>query len=759
VTRREELPPQLSQDRATLQRLGVQDLKAAFQQFLDEGHPRNVDRFLLWLKRRGVLSVRDLCEVHTSRPVTLSGAPATTAEGRPPTVGAQVERRYEVLTELGRGGMGAVYLARDKHLRRPVALKVLLDDASDWVAHRFVAEAKITAQLDHPNIVPCYALDHTRGGQPALTMKVVQGQNLHDLIGEIRGLRKAGRPRRPEHSLEARLEVFTRVCEGMAYAHERRVLHRDLKPENLMVGRHGAVYIMDWGIAKVLDGAGDVPEGERDADPYLLEHAKATQTQAGTVVGTPAYMSPEQANAEPLTPASDQYALGLVLFELVTLDRAIEGTTLMETVLRAMEGETRKLEHSFGDRIHPDLKAIIRKATAPEPEARYADVTALAEDVRRFLRHEETEARPDSLLRRARRWASGHPGLLGGALVLALVTLVILLGTGISAVSIVKASAAAHEAFVTATVSDVARRSHDIDTRLLRTQAVLDRVGAAAEQLWNHGSPQEGPLWHRADFVEGESPPDFRERPYYRKPVSLEEPVTLVPETVDFAAVEAEVRRLHPLRTIFRDAMIASEDAALLDAPASAQERLLGAEGAPAGVVYVGLENGILINFPGYPDLPEGYDPRARPWYKNTEHTRGSSWGELYKAASGFAILLPCNRALYDRDGRMFGVVGLDMTLDKVVELLAMEGARAAHLLDAEGRIVVSTTQAGLTSERGLHGNQALERSPHPEPTLREAIQAAPSGLRSLGGTTYVWNRLGAVEWTYVVELDEPGWF
>lgn len=752
-----QLPLGLREHVPTLQRLGVGRILDHYRAYRAEGNPRDADRFLLWLKRQGALSKGDLVELHTVSKVQVGGERRS---GKP--VGAMVEQRYRILTELGRGGMGVVQLARDSHLGRAVALKVLHDRAPAWVANRFVDEAAITAQLAHPNIVPIYALEHTRAGTPALAMKVVRGDTLEDIIYGVKARLKAGQPLEAGTALAARLQVFVKVCEALAYAHDRGVLHRDLKPENLMVGSHGEVYVMDWGIAKVYGDADAPADEELPAEKFgtgQITRPTPGETQAGTVVGTPSYMSPEQASGEPLGPASDQYALGLVLYELVCLQRANEGTTVEETLIRAIAGDRRPVKHALGHRIDKDLAAIIAKATRHDPAQRYPSVQALADDIGRYLRREETVARPDNPPRRARRWLGAHIGLLVTLLLLALGTVGATLAVGITAVALVLANASAQEAWVTRTVGAVAAKAHRVDARFLRHQGALDQIAAVTEQLWIHGQPLPGPIVRRADFEVGVYPPDFREQPFYGRPVSLDEPLTLLPPEEDFSAIEQDIRRLQPLRGTLRDAALASTDQRLLDATEAEQDRVLGVEGASAVWAYVGLENGVLINYPGLPDLGADYDPRKRPWYRASLGRRTSAWGEAYQDASGFSILLPCNRGIFDGDGRPLGVVGLDMSLGGVADLLEMDGGERAYLVDDEGRVVVSTTQRGLNFGATTLNNEALARAPLQLPTVRQAIvDGQTSGLVTEDGRTVVWNRLTAVDWTYVVVLEPRDW-
>ncbi len=210
------------------------------------------------------------------------------------------ETKYRLLEELGRGGMGTVFLAEDRVLGRKVAIKVVGTGASDpAAAARMLREARVIARLEHPGIVPVHDAGTLPDGRMFYAMKRVDGRRLDAFA--------AGAP------LPEKLRVFQKVCEAVAFAHAHRVLHRDLKPENVMVGPFGEVLVMDWGVAKVLDDASDRSGAPSRPLPDGV-------TAEGTVVGTPAYMAPEQAAGQPggVGPAADVYALGGILYFLLT---------------------------------------------------------------------------------------------------------------------------------------------------------------------------------------------------------------------------------------------------------------------------------------------------------------------------------------------------------------------------------------------------------------------------------------------------------
>ncbi|MCE9572760.1 MAG: protein kinase [Deltaproteobacteria bacterium] len=300
-----------------------------------------------------------------------------------------------MLGEHGRGGLGRVMRARDTEIGRDVAVKELLhrDRAAEA---RFVGEALITARLEHPGIVPVYESGRWPDGTPFYAMKLVSGRSLRELI-------RAGASFEQRVGLVANLIA---VVDAIAYAHSRRVIHRDLKPANVIVGDFGETVVIDWGIAKVLSDTR--ADGEPDAGPYRAALAPEL-TAAGTVLGTPAYMAPEQASGEPVDERADVYALGAILCAIVTGHSPTRGE--IDVRLDASGAPA-------------DLRAIVRKATQVSPSERYASAKALAADLRAYQRGQRVEAHHYTARERARRWLARHRAVVRLAAV-ALVALVV----------------------------------------------------------------------------------------------------------------------------------------------------------------------------------------------------------------------------------------------------------------------------------------------------------------------------------------------
>jgi eukaryotic-like serine/threonine-protein kinase len=277
------------------------------------------------------------------------------------------ETKYALLEEIGRGGMGTIYLAEDRVLGRRVALKVVSTGASDpAAAARMLREARVIARLEHPGIVPVHDAGTLPDGRMFYAMKRVDGHRLDEVaLGD-------------GATLADRLRVFQKICEAVAFAHAHGVIHRDLKPDNVMVGPFGEVLVMDWGVAKVLEEAAEPPAPIHPGPP--------SATAEGTVLGTPAYMSPEQAagRADRVGPAADVYSLGAILQFLLTGRAPFDE----ETALRRARGEAGLPPQPFRRRdgkLPTPLAALAGKAMATDPADRYASVEELAADVARYL--------------------------------------------------------------------------------------------------------------------------------------------------------------------------------------------------------------------------------------------------------------------------------------------------------------------------------------------------------------------------------------
>jgi serine/threonine-protein kinase len=352
-----------------------------------------------------------------------AGLPA--AAGTPTSAGL----RFHILRSHARGGFGEVFVAYDEELHREVALKEVPRSHASYgeVRSRFLLEAEITGSLEHPGVVPVYGLGRHHDGRPFYAMRFIKGHSLHAAIDRFH---EAESPRRDpgERTLALRklLGRFVDVCNTIAYAHSRGVLHRDLKPANIMLGKYGETLVVDWGLAKVI-GRKEEDAAPEPSAPVIALHQFTTRV--GTTLGTPVFMSPEQAQGlvELVGPASDIYSLGATLYMLLTGRAPFEETDARAVLEKAVRGNwppPRQVKKN----VPPPLDAVCRKAMALRLEDRYGSALELAADVEHWLADEPVSAYREPWTARCGRWIRGHKPVVASATVAVLVA--VLLGSG-----------------------------------------------------------------------------------------------------------------------------------------------------------------------------------------------------------------------------------------------------------------------------------------------------------------------------------------
>ncbi len=323
--------------------------------------------------------------------------------------------RFQIKHMHAKGGIGQVSVALDRELSRDVALKELQTHFADNhdARARFVLEAEITGGLEHPGVVPVYGLGHYADGRPFYAMRFVHGDSMHDATNRFHQ-QFAKEPADDGFELELRklLQRFIDVCNAMEYAHSRGVLHRDLKPGNIMLGNYGETLVVDWGLAKAGTQAKRRVRPVEESALLPPSASDSAPTQLGSTVGTPHYMSPEQAagRIDELDSTSDVYSLGATLYHLLTGRPPFEGSDI-GVVLAAVETGIFPPPRTINSRITKPLEAICLKAMAHRPADRYRSARALAEDIQRCLADESIEAMPDSGLQKIQRWARRHRGV------------------------------------------------------------------------------------------------------------------------------------------------------------------------------------------------------------------------------------------------------------------------------------------------------------------------------------------------------------
>jgi serine/threonine-protein kinase len=295
----------------------------------------------------------------------------------------RIDRRLVPGNQFEEGGMSLLREAADLNLMRNIAMKVLREETTkdELVLRRMVTEAQIMAQLDHPNIVPVYELGIDRKQRLFFTMKKVRGKPLGEIIHQ------QDISERTESDLFHLAQIMLKVCDGVSYAHSKGVLHRDLKPYNIMVGEFGQVYIMDWGIARIKTNAEPFPEHFKDRRAKKRKSYKGMEEKQGAVVGTPCYMSPEQASGDlnAIDERSDVFSLGAILYEILTGTPPIPGNSLVQMVINARKCEIQSPDERVNYPLPIGLVRITKKAISKEPAERYQSVEELKTALDHFL--------------------------------------------------------------------------------------------------------------------------------------------------------------------------------------------------------------------------------------------------------------------------------------------------------------------------------------------------------------------------------------
>ena len=404
--------------------------------------PELADRFKLLFEELSPEQAEEVLDA-AAREATAGGGPEL-----PERLGALLARlqrhsdsasRYQVLEELARGGMGTILRVRQEELDRDLAMKVMLGEesvtsANPRVLSRFLDEAMVTGKLDHPGVVPVHELGIDADDRVFFTMKLVKGRDLEEVFACVRD--------GEEGWTETRVVgVLQKACEALAYAHQKGVIHRDLKPANIMVGDFGEVYVMDWGLAKVLEPVDGEPsreeeDGELARALRTIRRAEANEvpdsplmTRDGDVVGTPAYMPPEQAQGRPelLGPHSDIYSMGAILYHLLAGRRPYvpaRGSSRSALILSALLAGPPQPLHVATPRVPAELAAICERAMAREPSERYESMLDLASDLRAYLEGRVVRAFEAGALAEFKKWFLRNR-FLAGSLAAALLILVV----------------------------------------------------------------------------------------------------------------------------------------------------------------------------------------------------------------------------------------------------------------------------------------------------------------------------------------------
>lgn len=740
----------------------TEPLEDLWARFCSQPQPQTAGNFLAWLFEKQLIGFDQL-------EAWLTHAPIET--GELPRAGEGL-RAPELLRTLGQGAMGVVHLAKDGALLRKVAYKQLLGEATEPVIRRFLNEVRITAQLQHPAIVPVYQLTLAPGEgsrpQIAYSMKLIKGHTLKEKLQAVRQqLRGKNRPKASAQAeqltLSGLLEIFLQVCDAMAYAHARQVIHRDLKPANLMIGPYGDVYVMDWGIARRFQDADTETEllslgpiaAQKSAEKDT-EMTQIDQTQAGQILGTPRYMSPQQAagrNAE-LDGRSDQFALGLILYEILALKQAFQAPNQIALLKQVLKAELSPFE-PYHPRwpIPPELRAIVLRATRRKPAERYPRIEDMSRDIRRYLRGEPVSVYAEPALQRGLRLLRRHRRMtLFVSLAVVLSCLLVMLG---SLLWQLRTSAAnqRREAALSHFLSAAANRAQAIDQNLLQYQGRLEHLAAQTRQILLQGRSRAGKFYFAADFAQS-PPPNYQEAPAYHRRISLAVPGVRLAPGLSPQAARPQLQKLTPLQPEFRQLFLALEGS---QASSEAFETTVRQQGLPLVWSSIALAAGIELSYPATAS-ETGADPRQRAGYLQARGHRRTFWGAPYQDPSGQGLLLPALTPLRDDRQQLLGVASFDLDLRRLSQSLLrlpdLPMVTRIELLNSAGQLLLRLANSPDGKDDTLQSFSPPQA--YSLADLPPRLKSQPNGVMALPrGGQLAWFRLSSLGWYYLVTAPQ----
>lgn len=673
---------------------------------------------------------------------------------------------FTVLESIDEGGMGEILIAQDNELGRTVAYKKIHPHVAKVPSYlgRFLMEAQVTAQLQHPNIVPVYQMKMD-GNDAAYAMKLIHGKTLKDLITESQQQLDKQRKLDKHHNLQARLEHFLKVCDAMHYAHRKGVIHRDLKPLNVMVGPYNEVYVMDWGIAKIVSVDEEVFD---DMTEKVGSRGEDTtdETKVGQLLGTPSYMSPEQASGQNdiIDHRSDLFSLGLILFELVTLRRAYMPDEQLNVLGKACLGKLEEpVPYSRHQVIPKQLIAIIQKATKFDPDDRYATVEAFADDIRRYIRGFAIKAKRDTLMQKLMRWMNRHRLAVVNIVAYSILFSVVAVGWSFYQQQQGKMVAQVKEQKVSNFLTSVATKSQMIDAEFLRYEGILEGLAHSATNLLIMGKEDEGPYYTDLDIANSvHVPPDYADSSVYGFPISIGWHVNKLAPGVELNNIEPLIKKLNPLRHSFQRLMLKSYRDTVTPENAERAKNVIHEEGLPLIWSYIGLEEGLFAEYHGKTGYPPEFDPRKRPWYQGTLANKGAAWLKPYIDVGGQGVLLPCTSPLFDDRGNFLGVAGVEIKLNYIrtnlIPMTEFAGIDNTYLLNEQGRIVVASSDKAESYKLGTLINSIRDLTTYSRSDVVDAILQGKSGYVSYkedGKERLIaYYRLNSIGWYYLAEAD-----
>ncbi len=655
--------------------------------------------------------------------------------------------RYTIQEELGKGGMGVVHAGYDVLLHRRVAIKSLRDNiasnSAEW--QYFYREAQITAQLNHPSIVPVYSIEFDASHNPTLVMQQIDGISFKTFLQECQSAIGSEQFQEHRHGLHNRIEVLIHVCDALHYAHAKGIVHRDIKPDNIMLGRFEDVYVMDWGVATTIDAHSDTEEQEQACAKIDIEGVKV-ETEVGEIVGTLTYMPPEQARGKQntLCQASDQFPIGYMLYELATFERARPATTKEELLTKAKQGtwdESLFSKHTKG--IDPRLKAIIRRATAFEPIDRYPSMQVPAYDSRRYIQDQSVVALPEPKIQKVWRQLRDKPLLIGNVM-----AGIIILSLSLSLHSLQRSVekerlSVLHRQQSAAMLNAISQDAQQIEGQMLLIQERIDVLTSIVEDELRTGTLGSPPS-STVDTLcsEPHTIPKVTQRQalpgYEHTWVHLASPL----------CVFADSPSTYSLTSLYQPLMKAFYGIDSTKEINSATESLLSGEPNTIEWAYIGFEDGTFMHYPGTSHFSDDFDPRQRPWYVHANHKR-TTCTTLYKDYITSNTMLSCSRSFMDAKEENKGVVGMDIDLTTIQTWLAKTDfafLQSQSLVHNDGTLLYTMNRSDIAV------------SQPPTDLLQRIAEGEHHGMMETNTSTWIFTTVSYMPWTLVYELSVDVW-
>ncbi len=578
-----------------------------------------------------------------------------------------INDNYVLKDQIAEGAQGVVWTGFDKSLKRDIIVKSAKSgrDEDDVIRSNdfFVSEARIMAQLDHPAIVPIYGMYSDSEEKLHLTMKHIHGKTLKDYLQGISVLyqREGVGKYAEKDSILTRIEYLIRVCEAVEYAHCKGVIHRDLKPENIIIGSHGEIYVMDWGLACLL-----APE-ELPNSKHLTEIGLHLRCE---LAGTPCYIAPELIRGGLTSPQSDIFSLGMILFEIVTLIRAVPGTTLNEVFRNILKRNYNPFKHRFlKGKLSDDLKAIIAKATSPSLSRRYKTASDMAKDLRNYLRHKETAARPDNLTRKCLRNIGSHTTITASIVLSILLVLTIIALYGLHSQNILINKQKTREAVLTHFQYMVIERSNKLNYAIRYLE----------NQLTNLANHSKYVLDNKADTVNGN----------YIHPLGYAGKVKSKNALLTMSLVD---KKKVILSEVLKHMLVTCNSKIRHQTASSDKQKAENNDKAVIGA-FVGFPNGSILTYPAGRKYAEECYPNKRVCYKEALTKNDAVvWSEPFKCVVCKKVVICCLMRISDNENKVLGVVGLDIDLEYVQKYLFKNEIPGTQefLLNKRGEIILS---------------------------------------------------------------------